>query len=188
MKTSLSVCVLAFVAAIAAPACAQQKLLAALSEISFTSRQMGVPVDGRFKTFDAQIQFDPKNPEAGNVAFSIDVASAAIGDAETMAELAKPAWFDSKRFPRATFQSTRIRATGPGKIEVTGKLAIKGRAQEVRVPASVVQTAGQSTANGSFVIKRLDFRIGDGDWADTAMVANDVLVKFRLALSGIGTP
>ena len=42
-----------------------------------------------------------------------------------------------------------------------------------------------STAVGSFTLKRLDFKIGDGEWADTSMVANDVTVKFKLALSGM---
>ncbi|MFM2348046.1 MAG: hypothetical protein RL654_2799, partial [Pseudomonadota bacterium] len=36
-----------------------------------------------------------------------------------------------------------------------------------------------------FAIKRLEFKIGEGDWADTSMVANDVQVKFKLNLSGV---
>ena len=39
----------------AAPAHAQQKLVPAQSEIAFTSKQMGVPVDGKFRKFDAQV-------------------------------------------------------------------------------------------------------------------------------------
>ena len=42
-----------------------------------------------------------------------------------------------------------------------------------------------TTAQGSFTIKRVDFKIGDGDWADVSIVANDVAVKFKLALTGI---
>jgi polyisoprenoid-binding protein YceI len=38
------------------------------------------------------------------------------------------------------------------------------------------------------VIKRLDFKIGEGDWADTSMVANDVQVKFKLQLNGVALP
>jgi hypothetical protein len=41
-------------------------------------------------------------------------------------------------------------------------------------------------ATGVFPIKRLGFKIGEGDWADTSMVADDVQVKFKLALSGVG--
>jgi polyisoprenoid-binding protein YceI len=54
------------------------------------------------------------------------------------------------------------------------------------VPVALAQAGGTTTASGAFVIKRLDFKIGDGDWKDTSMVANDVQVKFKLALTGVG--
>src|SRR5450755_4709309 len=126
MKTHLAVSALALFAGLAAPACAQQKVVAAQSEIAFTSKQMGVPVDGKFKKFDAQLAFDPKKPEAARIAFKIDVGSATLGSAETEAELVKPEWFDTKVFPQATFQSSAVKATGPGKFDVTGRLVIKG--------------------------------------------------------------
>ena len=172
----------------AGPACAQTaaKLVPAQSEIVFVSKQMGVPVEGRFKKFDAQIAFDPKKPEAGKVAFSIDLGSAALGAPETEAELVKAPWFNVPKFPQATFQSTAIKGVGAGKFEVAGKLNIKGNARDVIVPVVVTQANGASTATGSFAIKRLDFKIGEGEWADTSMVANDVQVKFKLALTGLG--
>jgi Amt family ammonium transporter len=46
----------------------------------------------------------------------------------------------------------------------------------------------QGTASGQFALKRLDFKIGEGEWADTSMVANDVNVRFKLALSGLASP
>jgi polyisoprenoid-binding protein YceI len=184
MKTRLVA--LVALAALAGPVAAQQKLVAAQSDISFTSKQMGVPVDGKFKKFDATIAFDPKKPEAGNIAFSIDLGSAQIGDSDTMAELAKPVWFDSKRVPQATFQSSSVKAAGPGKFDVAGKLTIKGNARDVVVPVTLAQAAGTTTATGAFVIKRLEFKIGEGDWSDTSMVANDVQVKFKLSLTGVG--
>lgn len=186
MKTHLAASALALFVLAAGPASAQQKLIPAQSDISFTSKQMGVPVDGKFKKFDATIAFDPKKPEAGSIAFSIDLASAQIGDSETMAELAKPVWFDSKRVPMATFQSSAVKAAGSGRFDVTGKLTIKGNVRDVVVPVALTQAGGTSTATSAFVIKRLEFKIGEGDWADTSMVANDVQVKFKLALTGVG--
>ena len=64
-------------------------------------------------------------------------------------------------------------------------LAIKGASQGVVVPVSVTQAGGTTTASGAFAIKRLDFKIGDGEWKDTSMVANEVQVKFKLALTGV---
>lgn len=169
----------------AAAAAAPIQFLAAQSELSFISKQMGVPVDGHFKRFDAQLTFDPKKPEAGRVSFTIDLASVSLGAAEFDAELAKPAWFDSKKLPQASFQSSAIKATGGGKFEVSGKLSIKGQTRDIVVPIALTQAGKLSTATGSFVLKRLEFKIGEGEWADTSMVANDVQVKFKLAFNGL---
>jgi polyisoprenoid-binding protein YceI len=185
MKTYLIVSTLAVMAGLSAPCQAQQKLLPAQSEIAFTSKQMGVPVDGKFKKFDAQVAFDPKKPDAAKIAFTIDIGSATLGSAETEAELVKPDWFNTKLFPQATFQSSAVKANGPGKFDVTGKLVIKGASHDVIVPVVLAQTGANTTASGAFTIKRLDFKIGDGDWKDTSMVANDVQVKFKLALTGV---
>jgi polyisoprenoid-binding protein YceI len=172
-------------AAPAAAAPAAAKLVPAQSDIAFTFRQMGVPVEGHFKKFDAQLAFDPKNAAAGKVSLSIDLGSATIGDAATDAELVKPDWFDAKKVPTATFQSTAIKALGGGKFEVTGKLTIKGKARDAVVPVALTQAGGTTTATGAFGIKRLDFNIGDGEWKDTGIVANDVQVKFKLAFTGM---
>ncbi len=160
-------------------------LLPAQSELSFTSRQMGVPVDGRFKRFDAKLNFDPKKPEAGQVAFTIDLGSVALGAPELEAELAKAPWFDSKRLPQASFQSSAIKPLGANRFEVAGKLTIKGQSRDIVVPISLNQAGGMTGASGGFVLKRLEFKIGDGEWADTSLVANEVQVKFKLAFSGV---
>ena len=171
----------------AAPAAAQQKLIAAQSEIAFTSKQMGVPVDGKFKKFDAQVAFDPKKPEAAKINFVIDLASVSLSTAETEAEVFKPDWFSTKLFPQATFASTAVKGVGAGKFEVAGKLTIKGVSRDVMVPVAITQASGNTSAVGGFTMKRLDFKIGDGDWGDTSLVANDVLVKFKLNLTGVSS-
>jgi len=149
------------------------------------STQMGVPVEGRFARFETLVALDPKAPETGRVTVTIDIGSAALGVADADAELPKPPWFDAGRFPQARFESTTIKALGGGRFEVTGRLAIKGATRDVVVPVAITQSASVSTASGSFSIKRLDFRVGDGEWADTALVANDVRIRFKLVLSGL---
>jgi len=187
IQRSMAVALLA-AALHATPALAQvpAKLVPAQSEVGFVTKQMGVPVDGRFKKFDAQINLDPKKPEAGSVAFSIDTGSAFLGVPESDAEMPKDIWFNVAKFPQATFKSTSIKGLGGGKFEVAGKLDIKGNARDVVVPVQITQSGSSSTATGSFLIKRLDFKIGEGVWADTTVVANDVTVKFKLALTGLG--
>ena len=178
--------VLSLAALAALPALAQQKLVPAQSEIVFVSKQMGVPVEGRFKKFDAQIAFDPAKPATSKIAFTVDTGSATLGVAEADEELPRPLWFNVAKFPQATFQSGAIKALGGGKFEVAGKLSIKGRSQDVVVPVTLTQAGAVTTATGSFTIKRLVFAIGENQWADTSMVADEVQVKFKLALTGVG--
>ena len=167
-------------------AAAQQKLLPAQSEIVFVSKQMGVPVEGRFRKFDAQISFDPAKPESSKIAFTVDLGSASLGVPEVDAELPKPVWFNVPKFPQASFTATAVQRVGLGKIEVQGPLSIKGASQTIRLPVQLSQAGAVTTAVGSFTLKRLAFRIGDNEWADTSMVADDVQVRFKLALSGVG--
>jgi polyisoprenoid-binding protein YceI len=170
------------------PAHAQQRLLPEQSEIVFVSKQMGVPVEGRFRRFDAQIAFDPAQLARSQVSFSVDVASATLGVRETDAELPKPVWFDTARFPQATFRSTAVRALGGGRYEADGELTLKGVVAPVKVPFTLAESPagkGVSIASGSFAVQRLTFKVGDREWSDTSMVANEVQVRFKLALSGV---
>ena len=178
----------ALAGALLQPAQAQPKpatLVPAGSEIAFTTKQMGVPVEGKFGKFTAQIALDPKKPETGTVAFSIDTGSARFGSAELDAEVPKATWLNVPKFPQASFKSTAVKGLGGGKFEVTGQLSIKGATKDLTVPVQVTQAGANSSASGSFVIKRLDFKVGDGDWADTSMLANDIQVRFKLQLTGL---
>ncbi|MDD2923801.1 YceI family protein [Rhodoferax sp.] len=171
---------------LAAPAFAQQKLLPAQSELGFVAKQMGVPISGHFRKFDAQLSFDASKLASSKVAFTVDMGSATLGAPEMDSELPKAPWFNVPKFPQATFTSTSFKALGAGKYEVAGQLAIKGQVQNVQVPLTMSQAAGVTVASGVLPLKRLAFKIGDGEWADTSMVADDVQVKFKLSLTGVG--
>jgi polyisoprenoid-binding protein YceI len=172
--------------AVQAQAPAPAKLVAAQSEIRFQIKQSGVPVEGRFARFDAQLALDPKAPQTGSVTISIDSAGATVGFAESDAELPGAKWFNVAKFPRAVFQSSAIKGLGDGRFQAAGKLALKGTTQDLVVPVTIVQAGGVSTATGEFVVKRLDFKIGEGEWADLSLVANDVRVRYKLVFTGLG--
>lgn len=163
----------------------QARLQSQGSEIVFAIKQMGVPVEGRFGRFDAQIALDPRQPAGGHVSMSIDTGSARFGAAEIDAEVGKPVWLATAKFPQASFESSAIKALGGGRFEVSGQLSIKGSTQPLVVPVQITQSGASSTASGSFAIKRLAFKVGDGEWADTSLVADEVQVRFKLALTGL---
>lgn len=188
MKTNLiaSLFFATLLGAVTLPAAAQQKLLPGQSELGFVAKQMGVPITGHFKKFDAQINFDAAKLADSKVAFSVDVGSASLGAREMDSELPKAPWFNTPKFPQASFTSSAFKALGGGKYEVSGKLSIKGQTRDVLVPLSMTQSGAVSVASGVLPIKRLAFKIGEDEWADTSIVADDVQIRFKLALSGVG--
>jgi len=151
------------------------------SNVSAVFKQMNVPVESKFKTFNAQIDYDPAHPDKATARVDIDTASFDIGEAEYNKEVAKKDWFDSAKYPKATFVSTGIKPAGAGKLNVAGKLTIKGRTQDVSFPLTVKPEGGKQVFEGQLPIKRLAFNIGEGEWKDTSMVADEVVIKFRVA-------
>ena len=68
--------------------------------------------------------------------------------------------------------------------EAAGKISIKGLSQDVRIPFTVQSAGATSTFEGGFTLLRLQFKVGEGVWADTDTVANEVQVRFKLVASG----
>lgn len=165
---------------------AHTQLVPAQSSIDFTVRQMGVPIQGHFKKFSAQMVFNPATVESSSIVLTIDTGSATMGSRETDAELPKKEWFNVTGFPQATFRSSSVKAVGKNQLQVAGTLTIKGVSREVTVPVALAQSGATTTATGTMALPRLGYQIGTDEWADTSMVADEVQVRFKLALTGVG--
>lgn len=182
MKTAALACALALAAALPAAAQATQKIDPAKSQVRFAFKQMNVPVEGRFRQFDATVSFDPKKPEATKAEFEVVLASIDLGNAEGETEAKRKAWLNVEAFPKAKFVAAAVKSTGPGKYEASGPLTIKGVTQNVVAPFTFAESGGLRTVEGTFGLKRLPFRIGEGPWADTETVADDVSVRFKFVI------
>jgi polyisoprenoid-binding protein YceI len=159
-----------------------QKIDSSKGTIRFVSKQMNVPVEGRFRKFDATVAFDPKNPEATQAEFEVDLASIDLGNEEGETEVKRPLWFDTARFPKAKFVLASLKALGGGRYEAAGSLSIKGVTQPVTAPVTLGESGGARIVEGQFPMKRLAFRIGEGHWSDTETVADEVVVRFKFAI------
>lgn len=155
------------------------------SELKFVTRMMGVPVEGRFERWDAQVSFDPRQPAAARVQLRIDTGSATFASAEVGAEAQRAVWFDTAQFRDARFESSALKALDGGRYELGGRLTLKGRTRDLVVPIVLARNGDAGTASGSFAVRRLDFGIGEGEWSDPGLVAAEVEVRFRIALTGL---
>jgi polyisoprenoid-binding protein YceI len=160
-----------------------QAVLIDKSEIRFISRQMGVNVEGRFRKWKANVDFRPKDLAKSKAEFEIDLSSIDLASEESETEVKRPRWFDTAKFPVATFQSTAMKDLGGDRYEIAGTLTMKGRAQDEKIPVEVKKdAAGNSVATGEFTIRRLAFNIGEGQWSAPSVVADEVVVRVRMVL------
>ena len=150
------------------------------SKVTFQFKQMGVGMDGQFKKFAAQLNFDPAKPAAARAQIDIDLASVDAGSSEADDEVVGKSWFHVKAFPKATFVAREIKPAGANQFEVSGALTLKGKSQEVKFPLKYTPQGSVGLFSGGFVIRRADFSIGEGMWAKFDVVANDIQVNFQL--------
>ncbi|MBW0448592.1 YceI family protein [Paraburkholderia phenoliruptrix] len=153
------------------------------STVIATTKQMNVPVDGKFRKFSAQLSFDPAKPTAGSASVSIDTRSYDLGAGDYNKQAQGKEWFDSATYPAATFVSSAIAPVGGNQYKITGKLTIKGKSQTVVVPVTIASQGSTQTFDGSLPIRRSQFDVGTGEWKDTSVVADEVVIKFHLVAS-----
>jgi len=166
--------------ALYAHAAPYQAIVPAKSSVTFSYKQMGVAIDGRFKKFAAQVNFDPAKAEAGKASFDVELASVDAGSSEADDEVVTKSWFNAAAFPKASFVAKQFKQTAPNQYEVTGSLSIKGQTRDVKFPMKHTAQGKDGVLTGSFTLKRGDFNIGEGMWAKFDVVANDIQVNFSL--------
>lgn len=153
------------------------------SAVTFGFRQMGVPLDGKFNKFAAQVSFDPAQLAKAQARIEIDLASIDTGSADGNEEVVGKKWFNVKDYPTASFVSTGIKALGGNRYQALGKLSIKGRTQDVAAPVTFQSDGKRGIFEGAFEIKRLDYAIGEGEWTDVSSVANEIQIKFHVVVN-----
>ncbi len=158
------------------------QLIPEKSQITFVSKQMGVAVTGEFKKFSADVALDPQNIAHAQAKIYVDIASIDTGNVPANQEALGANWFDITHFPTAKLQTINIKALAPSKYLATTKITIKGKTTDFAIPLTLTENAGVATIDGSFILRRRDFSLGEGSWADLETVANEVQVKFHLQL------
>jgi polyisoprenoid-binding protein YceI len=108
------------------------------SSVGFKIKHMMIAtVRGHFTEFEGTIIAAPDDPANSHASGSVNVASINTGNEQRDAHLRSPDFFDAERYPKITFESTRIRHIEGGTFAVAGDLTIKGTTREVELEATV---------------------------------------------------
>ncbi|MCX7042574.1 MAG: YceI family protein [Gammaproteobacteria bacterium] len=151
------------------------------STLGFSASFQGESFDGKFARFTPQIRFDPAKLATSRFDVRIQLASANTRNDERDQMLRSSAFFDIATQPEARFIASRFRALGGNRFAADGTLTLHGISKPVAL--NFTWTAGaKAVLSGEATLKRLDFGVGTGDWADTELLPNEVRVKTRLVL------
>jgi polyisoprenoid-binding protein YceI len=180
-----------------APAAAAAKkwdVVPAKSSITFHGKQMGTEFEGVISKFTADIAFDAANLDGSKVTADIDINSIDAKDAERNKSIKGSDWFDTEHFPSARFESTKFTKTGDNSFTADANLTIHGISVPVQLPFTLTEEKvgfGQDrmVMTGTVTLDRSKFKLGQGDWADPSVIANEVPVSVQVtATPAAATP
>ncbi len=112
------------------------------STVCFRVKHLGCSFfNGRFNKITGTILLDEKDLAASSVRIEIDPASVDTNSAQRDAHLRSQSFFNSKEFPKITFQSTKIEKSGKEGFEVTGDLELHGVTKPVTLKVDHIGTS-----------------------------------------------
>jgi polyisoprenoid-binding protein YceI len=166
------------------PAAAEQWAIdRSASRLAFVATWEGTEFEGIFRRFEADIRFDPHRLAASGFDVTVDVTSADTNSADRDAALADPEWFFFERYPQATFVTSAIRSVGNGRYEADATLTVKGVSRTMVLPFTWRASGDGAKMDGEVVLRRTDFNIGEGEWAEGDIIGLDVRVIVDLTVN-----
>lgn len=160
------------------------KIVPDKSSLSFTATQNNAPAKGSFKKFMGDINFDPEKLNTSSANITVDISSLSSSYQELVNTLLSPDWLNASQFPTATFKSTAITKLKDKEYVADGNITIRDKT----IPVKVFFTLQEYSANsaifvGHISLQRLLFGVGQGEWAKTDQVKNEVEVEFSIVAS-----
>ncbi len=150
------------------------------STLAFTATWSGSAIEGRFKTWTADILFSPRALDRSKLTVTVDMGSAATGDDQRDQSLPSGDFFAAAEHPKAVFTASTFRQTGEGKFVADGTLDLRGVKKPVSLPFSLKIDGDTASARGVTTLDRTMFGVGQGEWASTDAIAAKVKVSFQL--------
>jgi polyisoprenoid-binding protein YceI len=160
------------------------------STLTFTVTQVGSIVSGRFPTWTGEIMLDPAALAAARIDIKIDTRAVTANNTDVDSLLKGPNFLAVQKFPEARFVATSVTAKGGDRYEAQGKLTIRDVTRDAVLPFTLSIADDPSrpgtlraSAKGRIVLKRLDYGVGQNEWAATGQVANEVTVDLNVTAS-----
>ncbi|MDP2332614.1 MAG: YceI family protein [Reyranella sp.] len=160
------------------------------SSIAFTATQVGAFVNGRFPNWTGSIVLDPSALTAARIDIRIQTPTVTANNRDVDSLMKGANFLDVQKFPEARFVAGTVVAAGGDRYEARGKLTIRDvtRAAVLPFTLAIVDDPAQpgaqrATARGRLIVKRLDYGVGQNEWAGTGQVADEITIEVNVVAS-----
>jgi polyisoprenoid-binding protein YceI len=151
------------------------------SKVEFVGSKVTGKHEGSFPTFTGKIDLVGGKPETSKIKVDIDTTSVKTDDEKLTGHLKSPDFFDTEKFPKASFESTSVKPGGEkgATHTITGNLDLHGQKKTITIPATIKVEADAVTAKSEFAINRKDFGINYAGKAND-LIRDDVVIKLDI--------
>ena len=164
-----------------APAWAADYSQSTGSSLVFAGTYQGEVFTGRFPGFDTHLSFDPDHLDTATLRVSIPLATATTANSDYDGEMRGASFFNAARFPTAQYNATGFRKIGDNRYATDGTLTLHGVSKPVTLQFTWTPGA-HAVLTGKATVRRLDFGIGSGDWADTDLIPDNIAISTKVVL------
>lgn len=152
----------------------------AKSRLGFSVLWSGQAFDATFKSWKADIDFDPVDLAHARAVVTIDLGSETSAAPDNDDGLKGAEGFAISQFPSARFETRSFTAKGGNNYVAAGVLSLHGASKPVTLPFMLTIAGDTAHMTGKAVVLRTDFGLGRGEWASSATIAHEVSITVDL--------
>ncbi len=150
------------------------------SSVVFKYSFEGTPYQGKFDNVEATFNIDPMKPGSCDFTVTIPITDINVESAEVLDYLLDIELFDVDQWPTASFKANKCKLESLNSFVSEGMLTIRDQTHPLSFPfkldIEIYDGQPRFHLTSEVTIQRLTYGVGQGYWANTAAVPNDVVI------------
>ena len=155
-----------------------------ISSISFEVPVLfATNVIGKFENIDGFVELDLKDKKNNKAILSVDIGSLKVNYKKYMDLILGPVFFDSTKYPFGVLDTKKFAYNNEEKLNLDIELSIKGITKIIDTELTIINlTSDLVQIKGLLEFSRNDFNIGTGNWKNTTILKDNIIIKSNLFL------
>ncbi len=155
-----------------------------ISSISFEVPVLfATNVTGKFESIDGFVELDLKDKKNNKAILSVDIKSLKVNYEKYLDLILGPVFFDSTQYPLGVLDTNKFSYNNEEELSLNIELSIKGITKKIDTELKIINlTSDLVQIKGRLEFSRNDFNIGTGNWKNTTILKDNIIIKSNLFL------